>query len=82
RTLLASCYKNSLQLAVDHKLKTIAFPAISCGVYGYPIEDACRIAVDTTAGFLEEHPSIEKVYFVLFSEDDRKVYADRLKRIS
>ena len=81
-TLLASCYQNRLQLAVDHGVQTIAFPAVSCGVYGYPIADACRIAVDTTARFLEEHPSIEKVYFVLFSEDDRKVYADYLKQIS
>ena len=81
-TLLASCYKNSLRLAVDHKLKTIAFPAISCGVYGYPIEDACRIAVDTTSRFLEAHPFLEKVYFVQFSEDNRKVYEDYLKRIS
>ena len=81
-TLLASCYKNSLRLAVDHKVKTIAFPAISCGVYGYPIEEACRIAVDTTARFLEANPSIEMVYFVQFSEDNRKIYEDYLKRIS
>ncbi|MFP4350004.1 MAG: O-acetyl-ADP-ribose deacetylase [Thermodesulfobacteriota bacterium] len=81
-TLLASCYQNSLQLAVDHDVQTIAFPAISCGVYGYPIEDACRIAVDTTARFLEDHPSIEKVYFVQFSEENRQVYEDYLKQIS
>lgn len=80
--LLASCYRNSLQLAADKKVKTIAFPAISCGVYGYPVEDACRIAVDTAARFLEERGSIEKILFVLFSQDHRKVYEDYLKRIS
>jgi O-acetyl-ADP-ribose deacetylase (regulator of RNase III) len=78
RELLSSCYRNSLALAVQHKLRSIAFPAISCGVYGYPIEDACRVAVDTTCGFLETHPSLEKVIFILFSAGDLKVYQDYL----
>jgi O-acetyl-ADP-ribose deacetylase (regulator of RNase III) len=65
--LLASCYRNSLQLAVRHGIATIAFPAISCGVYGYPAEKACRIAIDTTLEFLENDDSIDMVNFVLFS---------------
>jgi O-acetyl-ADP-ribose deacetylase (regulator of RNase III) len=74
--LLAGCYRNSLSLAVQHRLATVAFPAISCGVYGYPIEAACRVAVDTTCEFLERHPSLQKVIFVLFSAQDLKVYQD------
>jgi len=72
--LLAQCYLNSLKLATDHDVKSIAFPAISCGVYGYPIKDACRIALDTTYGFLHENRSIEKVIFILFSTENMKVY--------
>jgi len=64
--LLASCYRSSLQLAIDHDLHTIAFPAISCGVYGYPIEAATRIAIDETQRFVEAHPSIERVIFTCF----------------
>jgi O-acetyl-ADP-ribose deacetylase len=76
RELLASCYRNSLSLAVQHQLTTVAFPAVSCGVYGYPIEEACRVAVDTTVKFLEAHPSLQKVVFMLFSAGDLKVYQD------
>jgi O-acetyl-ADP-ribose deacetylase len=78
KELLTACYRNSLELAVQHHLASIAFPAISCGVYGYPIEDACRIALDTTARFLEAHPSLQRVIFVLFSAGDLKVYRDYL----
>jgi len=77
--LLASCYRNSLRLAVEKGLKSIAFPAVSCGVYGYPIKDACRIAVDTTCQVLEVHSGIERVVFVLFSENDAAVYRKRLR---
>ncbi len=80
--LLRSCYENSLKAAVEKQAASVAFPAISCGVYGYPIEEACRIAVDTVRGFLADHPSIEKVIFVLFSDDDRKVYEDYLRSVS
>jgi len=72
--LLGSCYTSSLNLAMDRRLSTVAFPAISCGVYGYPIEDACKIAVDTCAGFLHEHVNPAKVIFVLFSDMDFTVY--------
>jgi O-acetyl-ADP-ribose deacetylase (regulator of RNase III) len=67
--LLASCYRNSLALAVEHGLRTIAFPAISCGVYGYPHDEAARIAVNETQRFVREHPSIESVLFVAFGDD-------------
>ncbi|MEJ5359976.1 MAG: O-acetyl-ADP-ribose deacetylase [Desulfobacterales bacterium] len=74
RELLASCYRRSLELAAAHGIRTIAFPAISCGAYGYPIAEASRVAVETTAGFLASHPGIEKVFFVLFSPADLEVY--------
>ncbi len=62
--LLASCYVNSLKLALENKIKTIAFPALSCGIYGFPVSQAATIAVKETANFLELHPEIEKVIFV------------------
>ncbi len=75
RSLLAACYRNSLLLAVRHGLKTVAFPAVSCGVYGYPIEEACRVAVDTTLEALAGGAgALERVVFVLFSPEDRRVY--------
>lgn len=80
--LLRGCYLNSLALAADHHLRTIAFPAISCGVYGYPIEAACEIAVNTSIEFLQTHGEPEKVIFVLFSAPDAEVYRVRLKRMS
>ena len=76
--LLASCYRNSLRLASENGVRTIAFPAISCGVYGYPIQDACRIAVETTGQYLDRHPEIDRVVFVLFSDNDAAVYRNRL----
>jgi O-acetyl-ADP-ribose deacetylase (regulator of RNase III) len=66
--LLASCYRTSLSLAVEHRLATIAFPAISCGVYGYPIPDAARIAVGTAHDFLQRHRTIEQVTFACFDQ--------------
>jgi len=67
--LLASCYRSSLQLAVDHDIHTIAFPAISCGVYGYPIDAATQIAVEETRRFVATHPSVEEVIFTCFGSD-------------
>ena len=75
---LSSCYNNSLKLAADHSIRSIAFPAISCGVYGYPIEEACKVAVNTTAECLEEYDIIEKVIFILFSSGEYQVYMDYL----
>ena len=80
--LLSNCYRNSLQLAVKNGAASIAFPAISCGVYGYPIKAACKIAVDTTCDFIKEYRSIEKVIFILFSAGDKAVYDDYLKRLA
>ena len=78
RRLLAQCYLNSLILGNDYNIKSVAFPAISCGVYGYPIKEACQVAVDTTCGFLEKNRSIEKVIFILFSAENINVYEDYL----
>ena len=66
---LANCYKNSLKLAVENKIKTIAFPAISTGVYRFPLERATKIAVSEVKKFLEKNESIEKVIFVCFDEE-------------
>ena len=76
--LLTACYRNSLLLAVDNNLHTIAFPAISCGVYGYPIEEACKIAIRTCIDFLQEHDALDLVVFVLFSESYRRIYEETL----
>jgi O-acetyl-ADP-ribose deacetylase (regulator of RNase III) len=72
--ILANCYRNSLQLAVKNRIKIIAFPAISCGAYGYPIPEATRIAVQTTRKFLATGTKIGKVTFVLWSNDIYEAY--------
>lgn len=72
--LLAACYTNSLALARDHGIRSVAFPAISCGVYGYPIADACKIAIDTCAAFMQADDIPEKIIFMLFSAADLAVY--------
>ena len=79
--LLSDCYKNSLALADEHHVTSIAFPAISCGVYGYPIKKACRIALDTTISCLKSYHTIQKVLFVLFSSSDLDVYQAYLESI-
>ena len=76
--MLSSCYQSSLRLAIEHGAKTIAFPAISCGVYGYPVEEACEIAVRETAGFIALEASIEKVIFVSFGDDVYRAYLKAL----
>jgi O-acetyl-ADP-ribose deacetylase (regulator of RNase III) len=76
--LLASCYRESLRLAQKNGLKTIAFPAISCGVYGYPLDQAARIAVNTIQEDLADTPEIEKVYLVCFGQDVLETYRDAL----
>lgn len=76
--LLASCYRRSLEVAAENHLKTVSFAAISCGVYGYPIPEAARIAVDTAAAFLAEHGGIERVRFVLFSREVHDLFARAL----
>ena len=71
---LANCYKNSLKLAVENKIKTIAFPAISTGVYRFPLERATKIAVNEVKKFLEKNGSIEKVIFVCFDDETYQFY--------
>lgn len=73
-TLLANCYKNSLQLAVDNKISSIAFPNISTGIYGYPKKEAAEVAVTTVTDFLEQNDFINKVYFVCFDEENFQLY--------
>lgn len=79
--LLKQSYKNSLRLAVAIGLKTIAFPSISTGAYGYPIEEASRIAVKTVKDFLEKEDKLEKVTFVLFSDRDFEIYLGAVNSI-
>ena len=77
--LLASCYRNCLQLAVDNQIQTIAFPSISTGVYGYPIMQASQIAVREVRNFLANNPPIKQVSFVCFSSEDLYVYKSLLQ---
>lgn len=84
--LLASCYVESLKLALQHDIKTIAFPAISCGSYGYPIQAACAIALQTTLNFLERTApqaaeGIEKVIFACFGKEVYTAYQTALQNI-
>ena len=80
--LLVSCYRESLKLAAGHGLKTIAFPAISCGVYGYPLERAVRIAVHECASFAASHVLLERITFACFDGAALEAYEDELKRIA
>lgn len=79
--LLAEAYRNSLKLAVSKGLKTVAFPSISTGAYGYPIEKASRIALATVKDFLEREDSLYRVVFVLFSREDLEIYMDVEKEV-
>jgi O-acetyl-ADP-ribose deacetylase len=72
--LLADCYRNSLALAAEHGLKTVAFPAISTGAYRFPPDRAAAIAVREVRQFLKDHPSVEKVTFVCFGPDAVRSY--------
>ncbi len=77
--LLADCYKNSLKLAVENGIKTIAFPAISTGVYHFPLERATKIAISEVKKFLKKNESIEKVIFVCFDKETYEVYKNILE---
>jgi len=76
---LKQAYRSSLKLAVTNRLKTVAFPSISTGAYGYPVEEASRVAVSAVKEFLEKEDRLEKVSFVLFSERDFEIYLKAAK---
>jgi len=76
--VLANCYRNSLGVAVKNGVKTIAFPAISCGAYRYPIAEAAKIAVATTQEFLQAHSEMEKVIFVVLDDEIFAIYRELL----
>ena len=80
--LLASAYRRSLEVAVEHGLRSIAFPSISTGAYRYPIAEAAPIALGTVAAFLDEHPGrLDVVRFVLYGAGDLAVYSEALARL-
>lgn len=72
--LLENAYLNSLNLAVENEIETIAFPNISTGVYGFPKKKAAEIAINTVAKFLSENEQIRQVYFVCFDEENYELY--------
>ncbi len=74
--LLADCYRNAMILAEGNELKSIAFPAISTGIFGYPIEEAAPVAIKITAELLPSMKNIEEVRFVLFSKSDLEIYRE------
>ena len=77
--LLANAYRNSLQLAVENEVKTIAFPNISTGIYHFPKDKAAEIAIKTVRDFLRDHQQIEQVIFVCFDEENYKIYEKLLQ---
>ncbi len=77
--LLASCYRRSLEVAGENKLKSVAFPSISTGAYGYPLEEAAPIALKTVADYLNSHSDIQLVRFVLFGQEAYRAYEKALK---
>ncbi len=77
--LLGSCYRESLKLASAKGIKTMAFPSISTGAYGYPLADAARVALTTVKAYLAEHPEIERVRFVLFGKAAYAAYEAALR---
>lgn len=80
--LLANCYRNSLSLAVKNGIKSIAFPAISTGVYRFPLDRATKIAVDEVSNFLQNENSIDKIIFICFDDKTYKIYKSYLNELS
>lgn len=80
--LLARAYRSSLELATQHQVRTIAFPSISTGVYGYPVDAAAVVALETVIAYLEAHPGIELARFVLFDETTFAAYQQALTRLT
>ena len=79
--LLASCYRTSLALAATHGIRTLAFPAISCGVYRYPVGDAVRIAVHQCAQAIAREARVEKIVFACFDEDMPGLYRAEIQKL-
>jgi O-acetyl-ADP-ribose deacetylase (regulator of RNase III) len=79
--LLKSVYLESLKLASARKIKSIAFPAISTGIYGYPVHEAAHIALKTTMDYLKEHSDIELVHFVLFDHTTYNIFTEELRKL-
>ena len=77
--LLSDAYESSLRIAVVNGVKTIAFPNISTGIYGFPKERAAAVAIKTVTGFIKNHPEIEKVIFVCFDKDNYEIYNAGIK---
>ena len=80
--LLAGAYRSSLELASQHKITTVAFPSISTGAYGYPIEEAACVALTTVRDYLSAHSDIKLVRFVLFGQSAYKAYEEVLKELT
>jgi O-acetyl-ADP-ribose deacetylase (regulator of RNase III) len=80
--LLSGAYRKSLELCTQNKISSIAFPSISTGIYGYPVEDASRIALKTVMDYLKEHPEIKLIRFVLFDSKTYTVYEEALKELT
>ena len=79
---LASCYRRSMALAAEHQLRSLAFPAISCGVYGYPVEQAATIAVATLAQAMAQNAAIERVFLVCFGSEVFDAYTRALAKLA
>ncbi|HEX16233.1 MAG TPA: O-acetyl-ADP-ribose deacetylase [Deltaproteobacteria bacterium] len=79
--LLASAYRRSLEVASEHGIKSVAFPSISTGAYGYPVKEAAPIALKTVAEYLKDHPEIELVRFVLYDQKTHQAYEEALRKL-
>jgi O-acetyl-ADP-ribose deacetylase len=79
---LTACYRNSLRLAIAHGVQTIAFPAISCGIYGYPIPEAARIALQAVSAVLAEERTVAQVIFACFDRDVRDAFEAALRSLN
>jgi O-acetyl-ADP-ribose deacetylase (regulator of RNase III) len=80
--LLSGAYRKSLELCTEYKVSSIAFPSISTGVYGYPVEEGSRIALKTVIDYLKDHPGIKLVRFVLYDSNTFHVYEEALKELT
>jgi O-acetyl-ADP-ribose deacetylase (regulator of RNase III) len=79
---LSGAYRTSLELCTQNKISSIAFPSISTGIYGYPVEKASRIALKTVIDYLQNHPEIRLVRFVLFDSKTFEIYQETLKELA